>query len=272
MIVGSKNIVKSFKLKKIIIMLLVFLLSTLAACNAKKNGVTSQNQINEETTEMSKETDIITPTTIVQAEKNEKTVSTTTNQGVTSNYNYDIEYEEDSDYLDEEIKANTKKKKPHGVQLYNTQHFDTWNEKGGGKDSEGGIIIAGGGGNWGSGGGSSFSTGGVAGQSIDFVDGAEMNQAPVNISKDDTTGKDLISETMGFAKDDGQFYKENEGNNAGTKIFELDRNGSIGFDEDHISVANIKGFMSFFLFTAFGLGGLSFFMATRDVKSKNNYF
>lgn len=134
------------------------------------------------------------------------------------------------------------------------------------------VLVPTGGGGMGEGGGAAKNIGGTAGKSIDFSNDAKLNQEVVSNTVSDSDGKDLISETMGFAKDDGQFYKENEGNNAGTKIFELDRNGSIGFDEDHISVANIKGFMSFFLFAAFGLGGLSFFMATRDVRSKNNYF
>ena len=134
------------------------------------------------------------------------------------------------------------------------------------------VLVPIGGGGMGEGGGAARSAGGKAGQSVDFSNDTNINKEVVNNSKSDTDGNDLISETMGFAKDDGQFYKENEGDHAGAKIFEFDRNGSIGIDDDHISVSNMKGFMTFFLFAAFSLGGLSFFMATRDIRSKNNYF
>ena len=133
-------------------------------------------------------------------------------------------------------------------------------------------VITHDGGGIGVGGGAKKSSGGKSGKSIDISDTGTSNQEVINNSASDNDGKDLISETMGFAKDDGKFYRENEGEYAGPKIFEFDRNGGLGFDEDHIGVSNIKGFMSFFLFAAFGLGGLSFFMATRDIRSKNNYF
>ena len=168
------------------------------------------------------------------------------------------------DNTDEELESGSNSE-PHGVQLYGAQHH---NELDGKKN-----VITHDGGGMGVGGGAKKSSGGKAGKSISISDSGASNQEVIkNSDATKTDGKDLISETMGFAKDDGEFYKENEGSHAGAKIFELDRNGGFGFDEDHIGVSNIKGFMSFFLFAAFGLGGLSFFMATRDVRSKNNYF
>ena len=164
-----------------------------------------------------------------------------------------------------EYENNSSKKKPIGHQLYDTERHNNLYDKSN-------VITAGGGGGMGEGGGAAKSAGGKAGQSVDFSNDTNINKEVVNNSKSDTDGNDLISEIVGFAKDDGQFYKENEGDHAGAKIFEFDRNGSIGIDDDHISVSNMKGFMTFFLFAAFSLGGLSFFMATRDIRSKNNYF
>ena len=267
MMTNNKNIMRNFKPKNIVIMLLLFSLLTLTACSGEKNNFTAQNKedIKKDIIETSKETDMITPTTITQVEKSMETIPPTTAQKIVPNYSYAVEGEEDSDYLDDdEIKTDTTKKKPHGTQLYGAQHH---NELVGKKN-----VITHDGGGMGAGGGAAKSSGGKAGKSIDFSDAGTANQEVIKNSASDTDGKDIISETMGFAKDNGEFYKENEGDYAGVRIFELDRNGGFGFDEDHIGVSNIKGFMSFFLFAAFGLGGLSFFMATRDVRSKNNYF
>ena len=179
------------------------------------------------------------------------------------NINKDILVVEEDD--EEEFDDTGAKKKPIGHQLYDTEHHDNLYDKSN-------VITAGGGGNMGEGGGATKSAGGKTGKSINISDAGTSNQEVIKNSVSDTDGKDLISETMGFAKDDGEFYKEDKGDHAGVKIFELDRNGSFGFDDDHIAVSNMKGFMSFFLFAAFGLGGLTFFMASRDTRRKNSYF
>ena len=151
----------------------------------------------------------------------------------------------DNSEYEEDYSGENEKGKTIGHQLYDTEYHNSLYDK---KN----VITGGGGGNMGEGGGAAKNVGGK------------------NLS--DKGGNDSVGNTFGTAKDNGEFYKENEGDHAGVKIFELDRNGNFGFDEDHIGVSNIKGFMSFFLFAAFGLGGLTFFMATRDIKSKNNYF
>lgn len=166
---------------------------------------------------------------------------------------------------DEEENLASAQKKPVGHQLYDTERHTNLYDKSN-------VITAGGGGNMGEGGGAARSAGGKAGKSVDFSSSTNTNQEVVSNKVSRVDGDDLISETIGFAKDDGKFYKEKEGDHAGAKIFEFDRDGSLGLNDEHIAASNMKGFMSFFIFAAFGLGSLSFFMAIRDVKSKNNYF
>lgn len=90
--------------------------------------------------------------------------------------------------------------------------------------------------------------------------------------EEDMTGDDGENESEGNANDKGKYQKETEGTYAGKKIFEIDRNGDLGLNPEHLSVTNLKGMMSAFITLLFLLGALTFVIGTKDKKYKNNYF
>ena len=89
--------------------------------------------------------------------------------------------------------------------------------------------------------------------------------------EEDMTGDDGENESLGNANDRGKYHKETEGENAGKKIFELDRNGDLGLNPEHLSVTNMKGMMTAVISLLFLLGALTFVIGTKDRKN-NNYF
>lgn len=89
---------------------------------------------------------------------------------------------------------------------------------------------------------------------------------------EDLTGDDGENESMGMAEEQGQYQKETEGEFAGKRIFELDRNGDLGLNPEHLSVTNMKGLMTAVITLLFLLGALTFVIGTKDKIKKNNYF
>lgn len=89
--------------------------------------------------------------------------------------------------------------------------------------------------------------------------------------EEDMTGDDGENESLGNANDRGKYHKETEGENAGKKIFELDRNGDLGLNPEHLSVTNMKGLVTAVITLLFLLGALTFVIGTNDRKN-NNYF
>ncbi|MBR4313942.1 MAG: hypothetical protein IKP66_03435, partial [Lachnospiraceae bacterium] len=90
--------------------------------------------------------------------------------------------------------------------------------------------------------------------------------------EEDMTGDDGENESLGNADNHGKYHLETEGDYAGKKIFELERNGNIGLDPEHLSVTNMKGMMTAVMTLLFLLGALTFVLGTRDKIKKNNYF
>lgn len=90
--------------------------------------------------------------------------------------------------------------------------------------------------------------------------------------EEDMTGDDGEHESLGNADNRGKYHLETEGDYAGKKIFELERNGNIGLDPEHLSVTNMKGMMTAVMTLLFLLGALTFVLGTRDKIKKNNYF
>ena len=89
--------------------------------------------------------------------------------------------------------------------------------------------------------------------------------------EEDKTGDDGENESLGNANDRGKYQKETEGEHAGKKIFELDRNGDLGLNPEHLSVTNMKGMVFAVIMVMFLLGALTFVIGTKDRKN-NNYF
>ena len=89
--------------------------------------------------------------------------------------------------------------------------------------------------------------------------------------EEDKTGDDGENESLGNANDRGKYQKETEGEHAGKKIFELDRNGDLGLNPEHLSVTNMKGMVFAVIMLMFLLGALTFVIGTKDRKN-NNYF
>ena len=90
--------------------------------------------------------------------------------------------------------------------------------------------------------------------------------------EEDMTGDDGENESLGNADNHGKYHLETEGDYAGKKLFELERNGNIGLDPEHLSVTNMKGMMTAVMTLLFLLGALTFVLGTRDKIKKNNYF
>lgn len=90
--------------------------------------------------------------------------------------------------------------------------------------------------------------------------------------EEDMIGDDGENESEGNADNRGQYHLETEGDYAGKKIFELERNGNIGLDPEHLSVTNMKGMMTAVITLLLLLGALAFVFSTRDRFKKNNYF
>ena len=72
--------------------------------------------------------------------------------------------------------------------------------------------------------------------------------------------------------DKGELKEESEGEFAGKKIFEIDVNGDIGLDPEHLSITNMKGMMAAVITLIFLLGALIFLNDTKDSIKKNSYF
>ena len=90
--------------------------------------------------------------------------------------------------------------------------------------------------------------------------------------EEDMTGDDGENESLGNADNRGKYHLETEGDYAGKKIFELERNGNLGLDPEHLSVTNMKGMMTAVMTLLLLLGALTFVLSTRDKIKKNNYF
>lgn len=90
--------------------------------------------------------------------------------------------------------------------------------------------------------------------------------------EEDMTGDDGKNESQGHADNKGQYQLETKGEHAGKKIFELDRNGNLGLDPEHLSVTNMRGLVTAVLTLLFLLGALTFVLSTKDNSKKNNYF
>lgn len=89
---------------------------------------------------------------------------------------------------------------------------------------------------------------------------------------EDMTGDEGENESEGNAENRGKYHKEEEGEYAGKKIFELEQNGDFGIDPEHLSVTNLKGMMTAVTTLLLLLGALTFVFGTRDRFKKNNYF
>lgn len=90
--------------------------------------------------------------------------------------------------------------------------------------------------------------------------------------EEDMTGDDGENESLGNADNHGKYHLETEGDYAGKKIFELERNGNLGLDPEHLSVTNMKGMMTAVMTLLLLLGALAFVLSTHDKYKKNNYF
>ena len=88
----------------------------------------------------------------------------------------------------------------------------------------------------------------------------------------DMTGDDGLNESEGNADERGKYQKETVGEYAGKKIFELERNGDLGLNPEHLSVTNMKGLVSAVMTLLFLLGALTFVIGTKDKINRNNYF
>lgn len=118
------------------------------------------------------------------------------------------------------------------------------------------VIAAGGGGGLGEGGGQKevpdFGSGSSGMVITDSFANMPVEVNAVEVTNDEP-GNDIVNETFGKAEDYGEFYKEDSGNHAGKKIFDLDRNGDIGLDEEApISIKDWRWL--------WGLGGFLVFM------------
>ncbi|MBO6134231.1 MAG: hypothetical protein J6O09_00425 [Lachnospiraceae bacterium] len=175
------------------------------------------------------------------------------------------ESEEGSDNLE---KSDTK---PHGTQLShdrNVLHKELYDKKN--------VIAAGGGGGLGEGGGAieqkDYGNGGTAMSIVDYISSMPA-VVDVDTVTSEETGNDLVEETFGKAEEKGEFYKENTGNHAGKKIFEIDRNGDIGIDESiPISITDNRWIMGLSIFLTFVLGAFTFFVNPISRYKKHNYF
>ncbi len=134
------------------------------------------------------------------------------------------------------------------------------------------VLVPAGGGGLGEGGGAIKKSGKTAGKNTDIKDiGDNLND--LKSSQDENNRDDSINETYGRAEDEGEFYKETEGKNAGKKIFEFDRNGNVGIDNNHAALEKGRSLMRIAAGLAFSVGIVSFLLASRDSKKKkNNYF
>lgn len=183
------------------------------------------------------------------------------------NNNSDEDYDFASDEDDEIVDGETSNGRTIGTQLYDVKYYDSL-------DGKNRVFVAGGGGGAGSGGGAKKQSGSTAGSNTSLSDSGKKSKSNNIMTSDETSNKsEKINETMGFAKDDGEHYAEKEGSHAGKKVFELDRNGDLGLNEN-VGLLDASGLFGLTLFLAFGVGAVSFLCASLDVKKKkkSNYF
>ena len=166
---------------------------------------------------------------------------------------------------DANIENETSNGKTIGHQMYDTEFHNSLFDKSN-------VITAGGGGGLGVGGGAIKKSGKTAGKNTGIKDIGDNLNDPKS-SQDENNSDDSINETYGRAEDEGESYKETEGKNAGKKIFEFDRNGNVGIDNNHAALEKGRSLMRIAAGLAFSVGIVSFLFASRDSKKKkNNYF
>ena len=165
---------------------------------------------------------------------------------------------------DEVVDGETSSGKTIGTQLYDVKYYDSLD----GKNS---VYVAGGGGSSGSGGGAKKKSGSTAGGNTTLADSGKSTKKNISTTVEENNRDAAINETMGFAKDEGEYHAEREGSHAGKKVFEIDRNGNLGMN-DKLGILDARGLFGFALFLAFGVGAAAFLLASRDVRKKSNYF
>ena len=106
----------------------------------------------------------------------------------------------------------------------------------------------------------------------DIEDGSGSKGGKDAEKLEDLEGDEGKTESEGHANERGKYQLETEGEYAGKKIFELEQNGNLGINTEHLSVTNMKGIMSSVLTLLFLLGALLFVLSTRDKSNRNNYF
>lgn len=106
----------------------------------------------------------------------------------------------------------------------------------------------------------------------DEEDGKGSKGGEDSEKEEDMTGDAGENESEGNADNRGKYRQETEGEYAGKKIFEFERNGDFGLDPEHLSVTNMKGMMTAVFTLLLLLGALTFVLSTRDKIKKNNYF
>lgn len=88
----------------------------------------------------------------------------------------------------------------------------------------------------------------------------------------DMAGSDADEENAGNAYETGKYQKETEGEFAGKKIFEFERNGDIGINPDGTSIKNVNKLLVGAVSLLLLLGGLTFVIGSKDIVNKKNYF
>ena len=137
------------------------------------------------------------------------------------------------------------------------------------------VIAAGGGGGLGEGGGAKKQEDyGSGGTSMVITNDYSNMPAEVMVAHvtSDEPGNDLIKETMGKARDDGEFTESDTGSHAGKKIFEIDRNGDIGIDDSPVSIGDNRWLMLLGVFTTFIIGAVSYVLAMNGAYKRQEFF
>ena len=166
------------------------------------------------------------------------------------------------------VSGSDDRNKPRGIQLpHSEKHISLFEKKN--------VITAGGGGGLGEGGGAieqiDFGVGGE-GFAISDMPVEEYVDTEISEAVSEDSGNDLVQETFGEAHDDGEFHSENSGDFSGKKVFELEREGDIGFNNEPTTVYDPRAIMVLALLTTFGIGAIFFSLAARDIRRRSNYF